>query len=241
MRKSITGRVPRLPRDPLRRRLLRLYDALFTRFGPQRWWPGETDFEVAVGGILAQHTAWVNAERAISALKVQKLLAPSLLRKLSQRRLARLIRASGTFQTKARRLLAFVRFLWARYGGVVGRMAPVPLESLRRELLSVPGIGPETADAILLYAVGRPVFVADAYARRVLARHRLVPPGISYEPLRAFLERHLPGDPALFNEYHALLVAVGKAYCRNVPRCGECPLRFDLRGRPPQKTRSSRP
>ena len=234
MRKSITGRVPRLPRDRLKRRLLRLYDALFTRFGPQRWWPGETAFEVAVGAILTQHTAWANAERAISGLKARKLLAPERLRKLSERRLAVLIRASGTFRTKARRLRAFVRFLCARYGGMAARMAPVPLEALRRELLSVPGIGPETADAILLYAVGRPVFVADGYARRVLARHRLVPPGIPYEPLRAFLEDHLPRDPALFNEYHALLVAVGKAYCRNVPRCGECPLRFDLRGRPPQ-------
>ena len=189
---------------------------------------------MAVGAILTQHTAWVNAERAITGLKAQGLLAPERLRKLSQRRLARLIRASGTFHTKAQRLRAFVRFLCARYGGVVGRMAPVPLEPLRRELLSVPGIGPETADAILLYAVGRPVFVADAYARRVLSRHRLVPPGIPYEPLRAFLEDHLPQDPALFNEYHALLVEVGKAYCRNIPRCGECPLRFDLRKRPPR-------
>jgi len=190
---------------------------------------------VAVGALLTQHTAWVNAERAVRALKAQRLLTPARLMRVPRPRLARLIRAAGTFTVKARRLRAFVRFLRARYGGAVGRMAPVPLTSLRRELLSVSGIGPETADAILLYAVGRPVFVADAYARRVLARHRVVPPGISYEPLRAFLEQHLPRDPALFNEYHALLVAVGKAYCRNVPRCGECPLRFDLRGRSPRR------
>jgi endonuclease-3 related protein len=235
MRSAITARIPRLPQDPLKRRLLRLYDALLSRFGPQRWWPGQTDFEVAVGAILTQHTAWVNVERAIAALKARNLLAPERLRDLPEQRLARLIRSSGTFNMKARRLRAFVQFLWDRYGGVVSRMAPVPLEALRRELRSVRGIGPETADAILLYAVGRPVFVVDAYTRRVLARHSLVPPGISYEPFRAFLERHLPRDPALFNEYHALLLAVGKTYCRSRPRCEECPLRFDLRGRPPRR------
>lgn len=174
----------------------------------------------------------------MAALRAGGLLAPERLRGLSEARLARLIRASGTFNTKARRLRAFVDFLWTRYGGALRRMAAVPLPALRRELLSIRGIGPETADAILLYAVGRPVFVADAYTRRILARHRLVPPRIPYEPLRAFLERHLPQDPALFNEYHALLVAVGKAYCRSRPRCEACPLRFDLRGRPPRRIRA---
>lgn len=193
-----------------------------------------------MGAILTQHTAWVNVERAIAALKGRGLLTPERLRPLPERRVARLIRSSGTFRGKARRLRAFVHFLWARYEGVLGRMAPVPVDSLRSELLSVPGIGPETADAILLYAVGRPLFVADAYTRRVLARHRLVPPGLAYEPLRAFIERHLPRDPALFNEYHALLVAVGKAYCRSRPRCAECPLRFDLRRRPPRAIRAVR-
>ncbi len=113
-------------------------------------------------------------------------------------------------------------------------MGSVPGDSLRRELLDVPGIGPETADSILLYALGRPVFVVDAYTRRILARHRLVSPGAGYEEVRAFFERHLPTDPRLFNEYHALLVAVGKHYCRSHPRCEACPLRFDLRGKPPR-------
>ena len=190
---------------------------------------------MAVGAILTQHTAWPNVERAVTALKVRRLLTPRRLRDLSEARLARLIRSSGTFNTKARRLKAFVQFLWNRYAGAVSRMASVPLGDLRKELLSVRGIGPETADAILLYAVGRPVFVADAYTRRVLARHRYVPPDHPYESLRAFLEEHLPGDPALFNEYHALLVAVEKAHCRRRPRCEECPLRFDLRGRLPRR------
>jgi endonuclease-3 related protein len=113
-------------------------------------------------------------------------------------------------------------------------MSGAPLDALRRELLAIPGIGPETADSILLYALGRPVFVVDAYTRRVLSRHRLLPHDAGYEDVRAFFERHLPSDPRLFNEYHALLVAIGKQYCRSRPHCAECPLRFDLRGRPPR-------
>jgi len=135
---------------------------------------------------------------------------------------------------KARRLRAFLAYLNGRYGGSLDRMNRAPLDDLRRELLAVPGVGPETADSILLYALGRPVFVVDAYTRRVVSRHRLLPCAASYEEVRGFFERHLPGDPRLFNEYHALLVAVGKEYCRSRPRCAQCPLRFDLRGRPPR-------
>lgn len=223
-----------LPVDPLRRRLLRLYWALFRRFGPQRWWPAKTPLEVAVGAILTQNTAWSNVERALERLAARRLLDPRRLRALSQAELARLIRPSGTYRIKAQRLKAFLDFLWERFNGRVERLKTAPLEELRSGLLSVPGIGPETADSILLYAAGRPIFVVDAYTRRVLARHRLVPPDIAYEPLRAVFERHLPSDPALFNEYHALLVAVGKRYCRSRPRCESCPLRFDLKGRLPR-------
>lgn len=217
--------------DPVKARLLRLYDALLVRFGPQSWWPGETAFEVAVGAVLTQHSAWRNVERAIAVLKERRLLTPARLRHLTDARLAGLIRAAGTPAVKARRLKALVAFLWERFRGQVDRMAEVPIDDLRLDLLRIPGIGPETADAILLYAAGRPVFVADAYARRILARHSIVSPGLGYERLKAFFELHLPGDPALFNEYHALLVAAGKRYCRVEPRCVECPLRFDLRGR----------
>jgi endonuclease-3 related protein len=226
--------VKHLPVDPLRRRLLRLYWALFRRFGPQRWWPAKTPLEVAVGAILTQNTAWSNVERALERLAAQRLVDPRRLRALSQVELARLIRPSGTYRIKAQRLKAFLDFLWERFNGRVERLKKAPLEKLRSALLSVPGIGPETADSILLYAAGRPIFVVDAYTRRVLARHRLVPPDIGYEPLRAVFERHLPSDPALFNEYHALLVAVGKRYCRSRPLCESCPLRFDLKGRPPR-------
>lgn len=188
-----------------------------------------------VGAILTQNTAWSNVERALAAVRSRRLLTRAHLSALPLGRLAQLIRPSGTFRVKALRLRAFLRYLRARYQGSLDRMSHAPLDELRRELLAVPGIGPETADSILLYALGRPVFVVDAYTRRVLARHRLVPPAIGYEALRGLLERHLPRDPALFNEYHALLVAVGKRYCRSRPLCEACPLRFDLRGRRPRR------
>lgn len=188
-----------------------------------------------MGAILAQNTAWGNVERALAALKAHRLLTPGRLAAVPERRLVRLIRPSGTFRVKARRLRAFLAFLDKRYAGSLRLLSRAPLRALRAELLAVPGIGPETADSILLYAVGRPVFVVDAYTRRVLGRHRLLRPGAGYEEVRALFERHLPSDPRLFNEYHALLVAVGKQYCRSRPRCEECPLRFDLRGKPPRR------
>lgn len=220
----------------MKARLLRLHVALLERFGPQRWWPGRTPYEVAAGAILTQHTAWTNAARALAALRARRRLSARGVAALGVAALARLIRPAGTYRVKARRLRAFTRWL-LRWSG--GRWAPLrraPLGPLRRELLAVPGLGPETVDAILLYAAGRPVFVADAYARRVLARHRVLPPRATYEAARAVLEAHLPSDPALFNEFHALLVAVGKAHCRTVPRCAGCPLAFDLGGRPPART-----
>jgi endonuclease-3 related protein len=219
----------------LRRRLLRIYAALLARFGPQRWWPARSRFEVAVGAVLTQHTAWGGVERAVARLRRGGWLEPRRLAALPLARLGPLIRPAGTYRVKARRLQALARWLVARFGGRLERMEREPLAALRADLLGVPGIGPETADSILLYAANRPVFVVDAYARRVLFRHRLVPRRIGYEALRALLEAHLPRDPRLFNEYHALLVAVGKRYCRARPRCEGCPLRFDLRGRPPRR------
>jgi endonuclease-3 related protein len=216
-------------------RLLRLYRALARRYGAQRWWPGRTPFEIAAGAILTQHTAWPNAARAVAALRARGCLTPMRLARLGEARLARVIRPAGTPRVKARRLRALARWLLDRSGGAFGALRGLPLGPLRRELLRVPGLGPETADAILLYAAGRPVFVADAYARRVLARHRLLARDAGYEAARAWLEAHLPSDPALFNEFHALLVAVGKSHCRTAPRCDTCPLRFDLRGRAPAR------
>jgi endonuclease-3 related protein len=227
-------RIPGPPRDAVKARLLRLHRALLVRFGPQGWWPGRTPFEVAVGAILTQHTAWTNAARGVAALRRRGLLAPARLAALKEEEVAELIRSAGTYRLKARRLLDFTRWLLDRFGGRLSPLRRAPLAALRRDLLAMPGLGPETVDAILLYAAGRPVFVADAYARRILERHRLLPAGASYEQTRSFVEGHLPSDPALFNELHALIVAAGKEYCRTVPLCAACPLRGDLNGRPPR-------
>lgn len=186
-----------------------------------------------MGAILTQHTAWTNAARAVAALRARRLLTPERLAALDEPALAAVIRSSGTYRLKARRLKAVTGWLLGRCGGRWQRVRRHPLGPLRHELLTVPGLGPETADAILLYAAGRPTFVADTYLRRVLARHRLLGPTADYEAARAFVQAHLPSDPALFNEFHALLVAVGKTHCRTVPHCDGCPLKFDLRGRRP--------
>lgn len=225
---------PRAPSRPLRRRLLRLYDRLLRRYGPQGWWPARTTFEVVVGAILTQGTAWVNVERALARLRAAGLLEPRALGRVRLGRLARLVRPAGYYRVKAGRLRAFLRHLSRRHGGSLRRLLRQPADALRRELLGVPGVGPETADSILLYAAHRPVFVVDAYTRRILGRHRLAPPDADYATLQALFMAHLPRDPALFNEYHALLVRLAKEHCRPRPRCEGCPLRFDLRGRPPR-------
>lgn len=233
--------VRRMPRrltlpypSPLRRRLLRLYDSLYRRFGPQGWWPARSAFEIVVGAILTQNAAWGNVERAIERLRRADGLRPAGLATLRTRRLAAVIRPSGHFRVKATRLRAFVRYLRRHHGGDLHRLLRQPAPVLRAELLAIPGIGPETADSIALYAAGRPVFVVDAYTRRILSRHRIVAHDLGYVALQAVFMDNLPRDPALFNDYHALLVRVAKEHCRTRPRCDECPLRFDLRGRPPR-------
>jgi len=222
------------PRRGLRHRLLRLYDAALSVLGPQHWWPAESQFEVAVGAILTQNTAWINVERAIANLKGARLLSPAALARVPFGELARALRPSGYFRVKARRLKAFIQHLWKHHGGSLRRMLARPLPTVRAELLGISGVGPETADSILLYAGNHPIFVVDAYTRRILSRHRLVSPKASYEELQRLLMANLPSDPALFNEYHGLLVRIGKEFCRSRPRCETCPLKFDLQGRPPK-------
>jgi endonuclease-3 related protein len=226
-------RIPGPPRDAVKARLLRLHVALLRRFGPQHWWPGRSAYEIAVGAILVQNTAWPNAARGIAALRARRLLEPRRLMAVAEPALGDLIRPAGTYRLKARRVRDFTAWLLERFGGRFDGLRRAPLAPLRAQLLAVPGLGPETVDAILLYAAARPVAVADAYTRRVLARHRVIPAAAGYEETRVFLEAHLPSDPALFNELHALIVAVGKAFCRTTPYCAECPLRADLRGRLP--------
>ncbi len=213
---------------PTRRRLLVLFRRLLRHFGPQRWWPAHSPFEVIVGAILTQNTSWANVTRAIRAMRAERLLTARTIDCARHRTLARVIRPSGYYNIKATRLKQFTRFLLTRYGGNLKRMFRTDLRGLREELLSVSGIGEETADSILLYAGGRPIFVVDAYTRRVLERHHLVPAGAGYGKLQRLFMDHLPPDVGLFNEFHALLVAVGKEFCRTIPRCERCPLRYDL-------------
>ena len=210
----------------VQRSLAAITRRLYGRFGPQHWWPGETPFEVAVGAILTQNTAWTNASRAVQALKRAGLLDPRALDRIPQQRLAGLIRSSGYFNQKAARLKGFVRHLRMRHGGRMGRMRRMAWPALRRELLGLKGIGPETADSILLYALGKPVFVVDAYTRRVLARHSFIHWNASYSEIQALFMAGGRGTAQYFNESHALFVQVGKSLCRpRDPRCQECPLR----------------
>jgi len=205
--------------------LPQFYQTLSAALGPMHWWPARTPFEVIIGAILTQNTAWVNVERALANLRRRRMLTPRALEPVSLGTLGRLVRPSGYFRQKAKKLKAFVRFLRENFGGSLARMFWTPTAELRERLLAVHGIGPETADSILLYAGNHPVFVVDAYTKRILLRHGLVRGNADYEEVRQLFESKLPRDPRLFNEFHALLVSVGKNWCRpQEPRCSECPL-----------------
>ncbi len=209
----------------MKQRLSRIYQLLFKAYGPQQWWPGETPFEVMVGAILTQNTSWKNVARAIGRLKEKGFLTPHGIDRLHPTALAELIRSSGYFRLKAERLKHFTRFLFDEYEGDLPRMGRVPLKELREKLLSVKGIGPETADSILLYGLEKPVFVVDAYTKRILSRHGLVSEKASYEEVQTLFMEHLPHEQRLFNEYHALLVHLGKWMCQKKAKCEVCPLR----------------
>lgn len=193
-------------------------------FGPAGWWPGETPFEICVGAILTQNTSWTNVEKALGELRRRDLLSFARLRRLPLSRLAPLIRSSGYFNVKARRLRAFLEFLEEQFDGSVEAMAGESASALRPRLLAVDGIGPETADSIVLYAAGLPVFVVDAYTRRVFVRLGLLRGEETYDEVQHLFTAHLPADPDLFNDYHAQIVRLGKEVCRPRPRCGSCPL-----------------
>ncbi|MCL4500808.1 MAG: endonuclease III domain-containing protein [Deltaproteobacteria bacterium] len=202
--------------------LKELYNKLWEAFGPQGWWPGETPFEVALGAILTQNTNWGNVARAIAALRERHLLEPQALHDLPETELAQLIRPAGYYNIKARRVKNFSDLLQGQYDGSMEVMADGDLEDLRHRLLEVKGIGPETADSILLYALNKPTFVVDAYTFRILSRHQLLPEVCAYEELRGLFMDHLAADVGLYQEYHALLVRLGKEYCRPQPRCDSC-------------------
>lgn len=205
-------------------KLPHFYDALMNAYGPQGWWPAQTPTEVIVGTILTQNTAWKNVERAMARLRAGGALDWRQLHEMPVDRLAELIQPAGTFRVKAQRLKNFVSFLIERYRGDLAGMVGVSTDQLREELLSVHGIGRETADAILLYALDRPTFVVDAYTHRVLRRHGLIDTESDYDEVKAVFEDSLPSNLRMFNEFHALLVEVGKRHCRTRARCEGCPL-----------------
>lgn len=201
---------------------------MYDKLGRQYWWPGETPFEVIIGAILTQNTNWSNVEKAIKNLKTAGKLSPKGIYELSEQELAQLIKPSGFFNVKAKRVKTFINWLFSKYGGDLDRMFAGNLHTLRGELLSVKGIGPETADSILLYAGNFPTFVVDAYTHRIFSRHELIPEESAYDEIKSFFEENLPVDVQLFNEYHALLVNIGKLFCKPKKICEQCPLNVFL-------------
>ena len=208
--------------------LLKVYDRLYKTFGPQHWWPGDTPFEVIVGAILTQNTNWGNVEKAIANLKAEGLLSPKGLRDVNHNHLALLIKPSGYFNIKAGRLKHFIDYLYKSHGGSLKKMFSLELKELRHELLEVKGIGPETADSILLYSGGYPIFVVDAYTVRIFQRLGLLPEDVTYHEVQEIFMDSLTDDAKMFNEYHALIVSLGKEFCRPRPRCEGCPLNGEL-------------
>lgn len=207
------------------RRLLDIYAALHNAFGPQQWWPAETTDEVVIGAILAQNVAWSNVEKAIAQLRARHLLRLSAIAETDPATIAPLIRPTRFYNQKADRLKAFTRLLYNDYQGNLDRMMNQSTDSLRKQLLSLKGFGEETADSILLYAGGHPVFVIDAYTRRICARMGFTESDISYGRLQQFFMDRLPADPGLYNDYHAQLVRLGNTQCKKrSPACTSCPV-----------------
>ncbi len=207
-------------------RLETLYQKMFAHFGPQKWWPGESGLEVVVGAILTQNTNWNNVEKAIANLKGVGLLRLPALLELPQALLAEYIRPAGYYNIKAARLHNLLGLVRERYDDSLENLFALPLPELREQLLAVKGIGPETADSIILYAAGKPIFVVDSYTQRILLRHNLIDETCDYHALQDLFMDNLPADVAMYNEYHALLVQTGKRFCKKSnPLCENCPLR----------------
>lgn len=204
--------------------LLEIYHKLFDHFGPQHWWPAESPFEVIVGAVLTQNTAWINVEKAIDQLRAADLLRPETLQSVSEKRLAFLIRPSGFFNLKARRLKTVTDFIFNEYDGSLDRMFSESALQLREKLLAVKGLGPETVDSILLYAGEMSFFVIDAYTRRIFSRHQWLDAKASYETLQDYFMSGQALHAQTFNEYHALIVITAKRYCKKQANCHECPL-----------------
>jgi len=208
----------------LMRALMEIYATLFASYGPRHWWPAETPFEMAIGAYLTQNTNWKNVEQALTNLRAINALSAAAIDTMSRARLETMIKPAGFFRQKAERLQLFTRHLLGQYQGQLELMLDQPLERIRAELLALKGIGPETADSILLYAGGHPTFVVDAYTRRILTRLGLFTGHELYAEMRSYFMQELPPDTALYNEYHALIVEHAKRHCRSKPLCTDCPL-----------------
>lgn len=211
--------------DSLGQGLMEMFHLLLNHFGPQNWWPAETELEMMVGAVLTQNTNWKNVEKAIENLKRRDLLSVQSLLSISITDLAKEIRSAGYYNVKAKRMKNLIDFIGERYQADLSLFLKEETGTLRGGLLSVNGIGPETADSIILYAAHRPVFVIDAYTHRILSRHGMMDEQASYHELQELFMDRLPDDPELFNEFHALIVRTGKKYCRRKPLCNSCPLK----------------
>ena len=201
--------------------LMDIYRRMYDHFGPRHWWPADSPFEVMIGAILTQNAAWVNVEKAISNLRKKRVLSAHKINRINIETLQNLIRPSGFYKEKAKKLKAFVKLFLS-----LSNVNSYNTKDLRKLLLDVKGIGPETADSILLYALEKPVFVIDAYTKRIFSRHGLIENEQTYDEIQSFFTKNIPGDRILFNEYHALIVEVGKNYCKKKnPLCKICPLK----------------
>lgn len=209
----------------LRDRLMRLYGALLAYFGHRNWWPGETPFEVVIGAILTQNTSWANVEKAIWNLKREEIFTPEAILSLPDEKLAVLIRPSGYYNQKARRLKTITRWFIERESHHPDKADDISTDALREQLLALNGVGDETADSILLYACGRTVFVVDAYTRRIMSRLGYCAADVKYSELQRLFCDNLPSDRLLYNDFHAQFVALGKDHCRPKPHCDACPVR----------------
>lgn len=207
--------------------LSKIYNSLYSYFGPLNWWPGDTPFEIMVGAILTQNTSWSNAEKAINNLKKGNLLESQKLYHINQEELAQLIKPSGYYNIKARRLKNFINLFVEEFECSAEKMFLVDSKELRKKMLKVNGIGPETADSILLYAGKKPFFVVDAYTKRIFSRHKLISEDASYYQVQEFFTQNLDKDAKLFNEFHAQIVMLGKTICTSKnPDCSKCPIAF---------------
>jgi endonuclease III related protein len=210
--------------EPSREDLLKLYRQLWGFFGHRKWWPAESPFEVCVGAVLTQNTSWKNVEKAIQNLRAASALDPKAIHEMNRSELATLLRPSGYYNVKTDRLKSFVRHLMKEHSGDLESFFELPLERLRADLLGIHGVGKETADSIVLYAAAKPIFVVDAYTKRVLLRHGCISEADDYDSIQALFHSLLPSDLELFKDFHAQFVAVGNHFCRKTSKCEQCPL-----------------